>query len=95
MGARGGLMGAKIRDEETRAIRECVQKLREGQLAPWKVEAELDSSYGLKIPGNFKIAALIRQHFIEEITGERFRHICVPEKPYKTRYHCTKDDFIL
>jgi len=87
-------MATKIRDEESRIVKECVERLREGQLAPWKVEDDLRSTYGIEIPVNFRIAALCRQHFIEAITGENFRYICVPEKPYKERYFCAKDDFI-
>ena len=80
-------MATKIRDEESRIVQECVERLREGQLAPWKVEDDFRSTYGMKITVNFRSAALCRQHFIETITGENFRYICVPEKPYKERYH--------
>ena len=83
-----------IKDEESRIVQECIERLREGQLAPWKVEDDLRSTYGMEIPINFKIAALCRQHFIEAITGENFRYICVPENPYKERYFCAKDDLI-
>lgn len=87
-------MAAKIRDEESQIIQECVQKLRESQLAPWKVEDDINSSYGVGIPANFRIAALCRQHFVEAITGESFRYIAVPDKPFKERYHCARDDLI-
>jgi hypothetical protein len=82
-------------DEKNRRIQECVQKLREGQLAPWKVEEELESAHGVVIPENFRIAALCRQRFIENITGEKFHHIRVPEDPYKERFFCEKDDLTL
>jgi hypothetical protein len=82
-------------DENSRPIQECVQKLREGRLAPWKVEEELGSAYGIEIPENFRIAAICRQRFIENISGEKFHHICVPEHAYKERYFCEKDDLIL
>jgi hypothetical protein len=87
-------MAVKIGDDENRIIQECVDRLQEGKLAPWKVEDELDSSYGLKVPGNFRIAALCRQRFIEAVTGESFRYIVVPEKPYKERYHCAEHNLI-
>jgi len=87
-------MAMNIKDEESRIVQECIERLREGQLAPWKVEDDLRSTYGMEIPINFKIAALCRQHFIEAITGENFRYICVPENPYKERYFCAKDDLI-
>ncbi len=88
-------MAVKITEDESRIIRESAQRLREGQLAPWKVEDDLESSYGMETPAHFRIAALCRQHFIQEITGERFRHIHVPKKPYKERYRCKKDDLTL
>jgi hypothetical protein len=88
-------MAMKIKDEESRIAQECFERLREGQLAPWKVEDDLKSTYGMEIPINFKIAALCRQRFIEAITGENFHYIRVPEKPYKERFYCAKDDLIL
>jgi hypothetical protein len=87
-------MVTKTREEESRIVQECIERLREGHLAPWKVEDDLKSTYGMGIPTNFKFAALCRQHYIEAITGEHFRFICVPEKPYKERYFCAKDDLI-
>ena len=39
-------------DENNRRIQECTQKLRQGELAPWKVEEELASNYGAEIPEN-------------------------------------------
>ena len=88
-------MGTNISDEESRIIQECVQKLRTGQLAPWKVEDDLQQSFGFEIPKNIRIAAFSRQRFIESITGEKFLHICVPDRPYKERYCCEKDDLVL
>jgi hydroxymethylglutaryl-CoA reductase len=88
-------MVAKITDEEIRIVQSCVQRLEEGQLAPWKVEDDLLSTFGMEVPKNFRMAALCRQHFIQTITGEQFRHISVPEKPYKERYQCVKDNLTL
>ena len=81
-------------NEESRVVLECVQRLREGHLAPWKVEEDLISTFGIEIPANFRLAALCRQRFIQEKTGEHFHHICVPEKPYKERHRCAKDNLI-
>ena len=87
-------MAMNIGDDDRWIVQECIERLREGQLAPWKLEDDLKSTYGLEVPTNFKIAALCRQHFIEAVTGENFRYICVPEKPYKERYYCEKNDLI-
>ncbi|UCE41627.1 MAG: hypothetical protein JSV17_01150 [Candidatus Aminicenantes bacterium] len=88
-------MTEDIRGEENRVVQECIQRLKEGQLAPWKVEDDLKSTYGMEIPENFRIATICRQLFIQAITGEHFHYIGIPEKPYKERYHCVKDDLIL
>jgi len=73
---------------------ECVAKLKEGTLAPWKVENELESSFGIIPPHHFGDAALCRQRFIEDVTGASFKYIQVPEKPYKARYRCPRDELI-
>jgi hypothetical protein len=87
-------MAVRHKDKEKRIVRACVERLRDGKLVPWKVEDDLSATYGLEAPNNFKVAALCRQHFIEYLTGQRFNHICVPEKPYKERFLCEKDDLI-
>lgn len=87
-------MTAKAKEDKNRAVRECVDRLKDGRLSPWKVEEELISTYGLETPVNFKVAADCRQRFLEEITGEKFHHIHVPDKPYKARYNCQKDNLI-
>ena len=88
-------MAERKKDEESGFVPECVERLKEGQLAPWKVEEELETTFNLKTPDNFKIAALCRQRFIEDITGESFIHIRVPEKPYKERYLCERENLVL
>ncbi len=80
--------------KENALIRECVEKLKTGKLPPWKVEEELEANCGIIPPDNFRAAALCRQKFIEEETGEKFRYICVSEKPYKVRYQCEKHKLI-
>ena len=45
-------------------------------------------------PENFRTAAICRQRFIEEKTGEKFKYIAIPEKPFKINYLCRKDKFI-
>jgi len=54
------------------AIQECVKKLKTEKLPPWKVEDEIAISYGIIPPDNYRVAALCRQKFIEEETGEKF-----------------------
>ncbi|MGB2764980.1 MAG: hypothetical protein WBC02_11630 [Candidatus Aminicenantaceae bacterium] len=53
-------------------IQECVKKLKTEKLPPWKVEDEIAAGYGITPPDNYRVAALCRQKFIEEETGEKF-----------------------
>jgi hypothetical protein len=87
-------MKERRKDVEDRSIRACIERLKKGELAPWKVEEELVTTYGIELPANFRIAALCRQRFIEEITGQDFRYIFVPEQPYKAQFLCEKDNII-
>jgi hypothetical protein len=85
-------MAAKIRDEDNRIVQDCIRRLKDHHLAPWKVEDDLRLTYGLEIPANFRVAAICRQQWIEAVTGERFLYIGIPKKPYKERYHCAIDN---
>lgn len=87
-------MSAKIGREQSRVVCECVQRLEQGHLAPWKVEADLELTYGVKVPGNYRLAAICRRNFIESVTGESFSFISVPENPYKDQFYCSADDLI-
>lgn len=72
----------------------CIAKLKNGTIPPWKVEELLASAFGITPPHNFKAAAQCRRSFIEEVTGEPFRYIQVPDKPYKTRYRCSRHSLV-
>jgi len=85
-------MAGGNKDKAQKAVTACVEKLREGQLAPWKVEEELEMACGILPPENFELAAFCRRKFLEERTDENFHHICVPEKPFKGRFRCLQDN---
>ena len=87
-------MAASHSDEGKRAVNACVERLRGDQLAPWKVEEELESAYGIRPPENFELAALCRQGFLEERTAEKFCHIRIPDKPFKGRFLCPRDNLV-
>lgn len=87
-------MNDKKKDKEEIIIRECVEELKRGKLSPWKVEDEIMTNYGINPPDNYSLAALCRQIYIEEETGEEFQFISVSGKPYKVRYLCSNDNFI-
>ncbi len=75
-------------------IEACIERLKQGSLPPWKVEEELVSGFGIDPPENFRVAALCRRGFLEEVTGEGFHTIELPEKPFKLRWHCPKDNLV-
>ncbi len=87
-------MPGRHKGKEDPIVSRCVEKLHSGQLAPWKVEEELETNFNLQPPENFSPAALCRQQFMEKITGEHFRYIRVPEKPYKGRFLCARENLI-
>jgi hypothetical protein len=74
------------------AKEQCIDLLLSGELPPWRVEDELIASYPIDPPDNFALAAECRREFITRITGEKFSHIPVSDKPYKIRYFCSEDD---
>jgi hypothetical protein len=88
------IMSDRIKAVEERSIDGCIEKMKKEKLAPWKVEEELETTYGIELPANFKIASLCRQKFIEETTGKEFRYICVPDKPYKEQFLCREDNIV-
>jgi hypothetical protein len=78
--------------ERQKAKEKCIDFLLTGKLPPWRVEDELIATYHINSPDNFALAAECRREFIARITGEKFSHIPVSDKPYKIRYFCSKDD---
>ena len=87
-------MNERRKELDDKSIQACIERLKEGKLAPWKVEDELETVCGIVLPENFRMAALCRRRFIEQTTGQDFRYIFVPDQPYKTQFLCEKDDVI-
>jgi len=87
-------MDRRRKEMDDRNVQACIERLRKGKLAPWKVEEELETVYGIELPANFRIAALCRRRFIEETTGQDFKYIFVPDQPYKLKFLCEKDNVI-
>jgi hypothetical protein len=79
-------------DEEI--ISACAQALLAGQLPPWKVEQEITEGHRIPPPKNFRLAALSRRKFIEETTGQTFKFIGVPDRPYKIQHKCPRCNFV-
>jgi hypothetical protein len=78
--------------EDEKLVLTWAEKLKNGEVPPWKVEDEIVSSGHAEAPYQFKLAALARQRYLEEETGETFHSITVPEKPYKLFYRCDKEN---
>ncbi len=71
-----------------------VDKIKSGEIQPWKVESILLEEYKVLPPEHFRIAALSRRKCIEEFTGHKFKYLELPEKPYLMQWRCPKDDTI-
>jgi hypothetical protein len=75
-------------------VEEIADKIKAGEVQPWKTESVLLEEYNASSPGHFRTAALSRRKCIEELTGHKFNYLELPEKPYLTRWRCPKDNSI-
>ena len=64
-----------------------------GDLPPWRAEAALLEK-GFESPNHFYPAAQARKNYIEEVSGEKFSHLKVMERPYLQPWYCPKDAII-
>lgn len=87
-------MGIEHKNDKDRIVALCAERLKEAQIAPWKLEEELETAFHTPPPENFRLAALCRRRFIETQTGENFRYITVPEKPFKERFLCQSENLV-
>jgi hypothetical protein len=69
------------------------QDMMRGDLPPWRAEAALLEK-GFESPNHFYPAAQARKAYIEEVSGEKFSHLKVMERPYLQPWHCPKDTII-
>ncbi len=69
-------------------------KIKSGEIQPWKVESVLLEEYKACSPEHFRIAALSRRKCIEGLTGHKFKYLDLPEKPYLMQWRCPKDNTI-
>jgi hypothetical protein len=80
-------------EELSGLILELQQAMLKGDLPPWRAEAAL-LERGVESPNHFHPAALARKAYIEELSGQKFHHLQVMEKPYIQPWQCPKDDII-
>jgi len=78
--------------EDKKTVRLLVEKLKNREIPPWKVEDEIIDHRQAESPRQFRLAALARRRYLEEETGEIFHSITVPEMPYKLLYRCEKEN---
>jgi len=74
-------------------ISDLHQDMMRGDLPPWRAEAALLEK-GFESPKHFYPAAQARKAYIEEISGEKFTHLKVMERPYLQPWQCPKDTTI-
>ncbi|MDR4506303.1 MAG: hypothetical protein MRK01_16145 [Candidatus Scalindua sp.] len=70
---------------------EIAEKIKTGEVQPWKAESVLVEEYGMKGPEQYRMAAMIRRRVIEELTGYTFNYLELPEQPYLMQWRCPKD----
>ena len=74
-------------------ISDLHQDMMRGDLPPWRAEAALLEK-GFESPNHFYPAAQARKAYIEEVSGEKFSHLKVMERPYLQPWQCPKDTII-
>jgi hypothetical protein len=67
--------------------------MAQGDLPPWRAEAALLDK-GVESPNHFYPAVLARKNYIEEISGEKFSHLQILERPYIQPWQCPNDGII-
>ena len=74
-------------------ISDLHHNMMRGDLPPWRAEAALLEK-GFESPNHFYPAAQARKNYIEEVSGEKFFHLKVMERPYLQPWYCPKDTII-
>jgi hypothetical protein len=72
------------------AAKKITESLLKGEIAPWKAE-DVAQNEGVPAPDNIIAAAMARRTFVEEMSGHKFHHIVLPEKPYYIGYRCPNE----
>jgi hypothetical protein len=74
-------------------ISDLHQDMMRGDLPPWRAEAALLEK-AFESPNHFYPAAQARKAYIEDVSGEKFSHLKVMERPYLQPWQCPKDTII-
>ena len=79
-------------DNQEQLINDIAENIKTGQVQPWKAESVLLEEYGIVSPEHFRVAALARRKVIEHLTGQEFRHLELPDRPYLMKWRCPNDN---
>lgn len=79
-------------DNQEQLVNEIAEKIKAGEVQPWKTESLLLEEYSFASPEHFRIAALSRRKVIEDLTGHKFRHVELPDTPYLMKWRCPHDN---
>ncbi|GAX59429.1 hydroxymethylglutaryl-CoA reductase [Candidatus Scalindua japonica] len=81
-------------NDNKKLVEELAGKIKTGEVQPWKTESVLLEEYRVNTPDHFQIAALSRRKCIEELTGQKFNYLELPDKPYLMQWCCPNDNSI-
>ena len=81
-------------NDNRKLVEELADKIKSGEVQPWKAESVLLEEYGVSAPDHFQVAALSRRKCIEELTDQKFNYLELPEKPYLMQWCCPKDNSV-
>lgn len=77
--------------DKEKLIDRIAGKVATGEIQPWKIETLLQEEYQIGSPEVYRLAALSRRRFIEELTGHKFNYLELSDKPYLMQWRCPKD----
>jgi hypothetical protein len=80
-------------DKNSTFISELLSEMIQGELPPWRAEASLLQK-GVVAPNHFYPAATARKQYIEDVSGKKFRHLEILEKPFIQPWQCPKDKIV-
>ena len=79
---------------DERIVEEMANRIRTGNIQPWKIETLITKEYGIAPPKQYYLATLSRRKYIEEKTGVPFQYLDIPDQPYLMKWQCPQDNSI-
>ncbi|MDR4507287.1 MAG: hypothetical protein MRJ65_03450 [Candidatus Brocadiaceae bacterium] len=81
-------------NDKEKIVEELAERIKTGEIQPWKAESTLLEEYQMSSPEHFRMASLGRRRFVEGLTSIKFNYLELPEKPYLMQWKCPKDNSI-